>query len=99
MSPLRSPTACDCFHEVPVATPDPDREKFKQVRIYGLLSAIPGFLVVPPVVCALAGMWLDKRFGTAPWLLLVFLILGFGSGVRLIMRTLTRVNQMQEHDE
>ncbi len=82
-----------------MATPDPDREKFKQVRIYGLLSSIPGFLVVPPVVCALAGMWLDKRFGTAPWLLLVFLILGFGSGVRLIMRTLTRVNQIQERDE
>lgn len=82
-----------------MATPDPDREKFKQVRIYGLLSAIPGFLVVPPVVGALAGMWLDKRFGTAPWLLLVFLVLGFGSGVRLIMRTLTRVNQIQERDE
>ena len=82
-----------------MATPDPDREKFKQVRIFGLLSSIPGFLVVPPVVCTLAGMWLDKRFGTAPWLLLVFLILGFGSGVRLIMRTLTRVNQIQERDE
>ena len=82
-----------------MATPDPDREKFKQVRIFGLLSSIPGFLVVPPVVGALAGMWLDKRFGTAPWLLLVFLILGFGSGVRLIMRTLQRVNQIQERDE
>src|SRR5688572_22872952 len=99
MSPLRSPTACDTFHEVPVATPEEDREKFKQVRVFGLLSSIPGFLVVPPVVGALAGMWLDKRFGTAPWLLLVFLILGFGSGVRLIMRTLQRVNQIQERDE
>jgi len=82
-----------------VATQDPDREKFKQMRIFGLLSSIPGFLVVPPVAGALAGLWLDKRFGTAPWLLLVFLLLGFGSGIRLIMRTLTRVNQIQERDE
>ena len=82
-----------------MATPDEDREKYQQIRVYGLLSSIPGFLVVPPVVGALAGMWLDKRFGTAPWLLLVFLVLGFGSGVRLIMRTLKRVNQIQERDE
>ena len=82
-----------------MATQDPDREKFKQMRIFGLLSSIPGFLVVPPVAGALAGLWLDKRFGTAPWLLLVFLLLGFGSGIRLIMRTLTRVNQIQERDE
>ena len=82
-----------------MATPDPDREKYKQIRIYGLLSSIPGFLVVPPVVGVLVGRWLDDRFHTAPWLLLVFLILGFGSGIRLIMRTLARVTQIQERDE
>jgi ATP synthase protein I len=84
---------------VPVATPDPDREKYKQIRIYGLLSSIPGFLVVPPVVGVLVGRWLDDRFHTAPWLLLVFLILGFGAGIRLIMRTPQRVTQIQERDE
>jgi ATP synthase protein I len=84
---------------VTVATPDPDREKYTQIRVYGLLSSIPGFLVVPPVVGVLVGRWLDDRFHTAPWLLLVFLILGFGSGIRLIMRTLQRVTQIQERDE
>ena len=78
---------------------DPDRERYRQMRVFGLLSSIPGFLVVPPVVGALAGMWLDKRFHTAPWLLLVFLVLGFGSGVRLIVRTLQRVNEIQERDD
>ena len=82
-----------------MATPDEDREKYKQIRIYGLLSSIPGFLVVPPVVGVLVGRWLDDRFHTAPWLLLVFLILGFGAGIRLIMRTLQRVTQIQERDE
>ncbi len=78
---------------------EPDPERYRQARIYGLLSSIPGFLVVPPVVGALAGLWLDKRFGTAPWLLLLCLVLGFAAGVRLIIKTLRRVNQIQERDE
>jgi len=69
------------------------------MRVFGLLSSIPGFLVVPPVVGALVGMWLDKRFHTAPWLVLLFVILGFGSGVRLIVRTLKRVSEIQERDD
>lgn len=82
-----------------MTVPDPDSERYRQIRVFGLLSSIPGFLVVPPVVGALAGLWLDKRFHTAPWLLLVFLFLGFGAAVRLIMRTLRRVNEIQERDK
>jgi ATP synthase protein I len=82
-----------------VAAKDPDSERYRQIRVFGLLSSIPGFLVVPPVVGALAGLWLDKRFHTAPWLLLVFLFLGFGAAVRLIVRTIRRVNEIQEDDK
>ncbi len=82
-----------------MTAPDPDSERYRQIRVFGLLSSIPGFLVVPPVVGALAGLWLDKRFHTAPWLLLVFLFLGFGAAVRLIARTLRRVNEIQERDK
>ena len=78
---------------------DPDSERFRQLRVYGLLSSIPGFLVVPPVIGALAGLWLDKRFHTAPWLLLLFVFLGFGAAVRLIVRTIRRVNEIQERDK
>ena len=78
---------------------DPDSKRFRQIRVYGLLSSIPGFLVVPPVVGALAGLWLDKRFHTAPWLLLLFVFLGFGAAVRLIVRTIRRVNEIQERDK
>ncbi len=78
---------------------DPDSERYKQIRVFGLLSSIPGFLVVPPVVGALAGMWLDKRFHTAPWLVLVFLFLGFGAAVRLTVRTIRRVNEIQGRDK
>jgi ATP synthase protein I len=82
-----------------VAKEDEDREKFSLMRQAAVLSAIPGFLVVPPVVGVLLGRWLDERFHTAPWLLLVFLLLGFGSGVRLTLRTLKTVREMQERDD
>jgi F0F1-type ATP synthase assembly protein I len=82
-----------------VTAKDPDSERYRQVRVFGLLSSIPGFLVVPPVAGALAGLWLDKHFHTAPWLLLVFLFLGFGAAVRLIVRTIKRVNEIQEDDK
>jgi ATP synthase protein I len=81
-----------------VADPKKDRERTSLIRQAAILSAIPGFLVVPPVVGVLVGRWLDQRFHTAPWLLLVFVILGFASGVRLIVRTLRLAREMQEDD-
>jgi ATP synthase protein I len=37
-------------------------------------------IVVPIVLGALVGWWLDGRWGTAPWLLLTGLLLGIGAG-------------------
>ena len=88
------------FTGLPVADPDDEeRDKYGLIRQAAVLSAIPGFLVVPPVVGVLLGRWLDQRYHTAPWLLLVFLLLGFGSGVRLVVRTLKQVREMQERDK
>ena len=81
-----------------MAKKDEDREKFSLMRQAAVLSAIPGFLVVPPVVGVLVGRWLDQRYHTAPWLLLVFLLLGFGTGIRLVVRTLRTAREMQERD-
>ena len=86
------------FTGSPVADSD-DEKKYGLIRQAAVLSAIPGFLVVPPVAGVLLGRWLDTRFHTAPWLLLVFLLLGFGSGVRLTLRTLQQVREMQEREK
>lgn len=76
-----------------------DGDRYSLLRQAAILSAIPGFLVVPPVVGVLVGRWLDGRFHTAPWLLLVCLLLGFATGVRLMVRTLRLVREMQERDQ
>jgi ATP synthase protein I len=79
-----------------VADSKKDRERNSLIRQAAILSAIPGFLVVPPVVGVLVGRWLDQKFHTAPWLLLVLVILGFASGIRLIVRTLRLAREMQD---
>ena len=82
-----------------MARKDDDRESRSLFRQAAVLSAIPGFLVVPPVAGVFLGRWLDQRWHTAPWLLLVFLLLGFGSGIRLTIRTLRLARAMEdEHD-
>jgi ATP synthase protein I len=81
-----------------VTDPKQDRERFALIRQAAVLSAIPGFLVVPPVVGVLVGRWLDRKFHTAPWLLLVLVLLGFASGVRLTVRALKLAREMQEDE-
>jgi ATP synthase protein I len=81
-----------------VTDPKQDRERFSLIRQAAVLSAIPGFLVVPPVVGVLVGRWLDRKFHTAPWLLLVLVLLGFASGVRLTVRALKLAREMQEDE-
>jgi len=45
-----------------------------------------GELIGPPFGGAVFGLVLDSLFGTRPWLLLVLLFLGFGIGIRNIVR-------------
>jgi F0F1-type ATP synthase assembly protein I len=42
--------------------------------------------VVPLLVGLFGGQWLDRRLGTAPWLLLVGALLGAGAGMLSLYR-------------
>jgi len=41
----------------------------------------------------LFGQWLDGKFGTAPWLMLLFLGFGMAAGFRSIFRLLKDLNK------
>jgi ATP synthase protein I len=53
-------------------------------------------LVVGIGVGGLIGKLLDDQFGTAPWLLIVFLMLGFAAGLTNIVRTARRMQAEAE---
>jgi F0F1-type ATP synthase assembly protein I len=53
-----------------------DNETKKMIRTLGYVSTVGLSMAISIGIGALVGHYLDKKFGTAPWLLLIFL--GFG---------------------
>ena len=47
------------------------------MRQIALLTAIPALLVVGPILGWWAGSYLDRKWSTAPWLMIVGIVLGF----------------------
>lgn len=54
----------------------------KLLRVLGALSTVGITLVVSTVIGYFIGHYLDGRFGTTPWLTLVFLLLGIAAGFK-----------------
>ncbi len=53
-----------------------DNETKKLIRTLGYVSTVGLAMAFSIGIGAIVGHYLDKKFGTAPWLLLIFL--GFG---------------------
>lgn len=45
-----------------------------------------------------AGYWLDKKLGTAPWLMLVGMVFGFTAGLRSMFQFARRSARAQERE-
>jgi ATP synthase protein I len=51
-------------------------------RVLGTLSTVGITLVAATVIGYFFGVFLDRIFGTAPWLTIIFLILGIAAGFK-----------------
>jgi F0F1-type ATP synthase assembly protein I len=60
----------------------------REMAKYWALSQIGAEMIVPIVL----GWWLDDRWGTAPWLVIVGGVLGFGGGLLHLMVQLRQLN-------
>jgi len=72
------------FHE------DPDKERQKMLRQAGIAMGIPFALATGPIIGYFIGTWLDVRAHTS-FLVYVFLALGFGAGVKVIVDMVKRL--------
>ncbi len=67
-------------------------DKELQRRQAMILTAIPMVLVAGPLVGFLIGNYLDGKFGTGPWLMIVFLILGAAASVKQVKQLLAKTS-------
>lgn len=67
-------------------------------RAYDALSAssVGLELGISVILGLLFGWWLDKQIGTAPWMMLLFLVFGLIAGFRGVMRAVARAERAAE---
>jgi ATP synthase protein I len=59
-------------------------DKYSSYRQLGILTTIPILMAVGPILGYYIGEFLDRKLGTSPYLMVVFIFLGFaaaGKGV------------------
>ena len=64
-------------------------------RVGDVLS-IPMTLAATPTVGFLLGWFLDRKLGTAPWLTLTLLVLGFVAGAREVWQSVKRLDEKKQ---
>ena len=62
-------------------------------------TIIPTLFIAMPIAGLLIGSFLDKKFNTGPWLLLVFFILGMVEAVREMMKIGKRAERAMEDEK
>ena len=60
------------------------------MKQFGAYLTLPFVLAIPPVIGWALGHWLDKKLHTGPYLMYLFLLLGFIAGFRELYRILKR---------
>jgi len=59
-----------------------NEKDYRYIRQVGLLTTIPVMLLSGPLIGFLIGNYIDKRFGTAPWFMVLFVCIGFVASIR-----------------
>lgn len=61
------------------------------IRAAALLTGLPVILAAAVALGVFGGQWLDKRFGTEPWLTVVGALLGTAAGFREMFRLVAQL--------
>lgn len=78
---------------------DSPKETGRWMRPVGLLTAIPFVLLFGPLIGYFIGDWLDKKFDTAPWLMSIFIGLGFVASGREVWGLIKRASRETDNEK
>ncbi|MHB8093057.1 MAG: AtpZ/AtpI family protein [Syntrophales bacterium] len=76
-----------------------DRETKRAAFRLAYASSIGISMVISIFGALYFGIWLDKKFGTAPWLTMVFLLMGVAAGFRNIYVMIRRSLNDEKTDD
>ena len=71
----------------------PNDDQRKQFRNMAEASTVGIMLVVATAIGYFFGSWLDKKFGTGPWLMIVFTLMGIAAGFIELIRLAIRLSK------
>lgn len=74
---------------------DPEAERARQLA-YGQAFRYAGELIVGVVVGGALGWALDRQFGTAPWLMILLVVLGFAAGLLNVIKAAKKAQALNE---
>ncbi|MBU2531860.1 MAG: AtpZ/AtpI family protein [Alphaproteobacteria bacterium] len=77
-------------------TPKPTVDSRQRGQAMGQGLRIAVDLVVGVAFGGFVGWWLDRYFGSAPWLMVLLIILGFTAGMMNVIRTAQRMQAEAE---
>jgi ATP synthase protein I len=63
------------------------------------LSSVGLEMGIAVILGLLLGRWLDGRFGTTPWLLIVFTMLGMAAGMKGVFRAVRESDKIAAENE
>jgi F0F1-type ATP synthase assembly protein I len=63
-----------------------------------IFARISVWIAVPVIIALFLGKWLDREFGTAPWLFLATMAVAFGATIFGIYKTTVREMKKLEKD-
>jgi ATP synthase protein I len=69
-----------------------ESDRYQGVRNIGVALTIPMMMAASALVGCGIGYYLDRWLKTSPWLLLLFLVLGFGAGLRETIALIRRIS-------
>lgn len=74
-------------------------DRFKMLSQMSGAAATIGMHMVSGIIVGLViGYYLDKYFGTKPWLIMIFFVLGVMSGFKMVWEDLQRLQRRQAED-
>jgi ATP synthase protein I len=66
------------------------------MRLLGVLSTVGITMVVATVIGYFFGLFLDRIFGTAPWLMITFLLFGIAAGFKNLYDQARKIIRIDE---